>query len=77
MSVIKTTEDGWDCVPELKEIVEMYENAGHHIYEIKNCQRSESLEQMIDELLNMCIDMKSKLEEIDESQEFETVEDED
>ena len=77
MSVIKTTEDGWDCVPELKEIVEMYENAGHHIYEIKNCQRSEDLEQMIDGLLNMCIDMKSKLEEIDESQEFETVEDED
>jgi hypothetical protein len=25
----------------------------------------------------MCIDMKQKLEEIDESQEFETVEDED
>jgi hypothetical protein len=32
---------------------------------------------MIDELLNMCIDMNQKLEEIDESQEFETVEDED
>ena len=77
MSIIKTTEDGWDCVPELTEVVGMYEEAGNHIYEIKNCQRSESLEQMIDELLNMCIDMKHKLEEIDESQEFETVEDED
>ena len=77
MSIIKTTEDGWDCVPELTEVVEMYEEAGHHIYEIKNCQRSEDLEQMIDGLLNMCIDMKHKLEEIDESQEFETVEDED
>ena len=77
MSIIKTTEDGWDCVPELTEVVEMYEEASHHIYEIKNCQRSEDLEQMIDGLLNMCIDMKSKLEEIDESQEFETVEDED
>jgi len=77
MSVIKTPDDGWDCVPELKEIVEMYENAGHHIYEIKNCVRSEDLEQMVDELLGMCIDMKQKLEEIDETQEYETVEDED
>ena len=77
MSIIKTTEDGWGCVPELTEVVEMYENAGHHIYEIKNCVREEGLEEMIDELLGMCIDMKQKLEEIDESQEFETVEDED
>ena len=76
MSVVKTTEDGWDCVPELQEAVDIYENAGHYIYEIKHCVRSEDLEQMIDELVGMCIDMKEKLEEIDESQEFETVEDE-
>ena len=74
---IKTTEDGWDCVPELKEVVDIYENVGHHIYEIKHCVRSEDLEQMVDELLGMCIDMKQKLEEIDETQEYETVEDED
>ena len=75
MSIVKTTEDGWDCVPELAEVVSIYECYSHHIYEIKNCVRSEDLEQMIDELLNMCIDMKQKLEKIDESQEFETVED--
>jgi hypothetical protein len=73
---IKTTEDGWGCVPELQEAVDIYEEVGHHIYEIKNCVRSEDLEQMVDELLGMCIDMKQKLEEIDETQEFETVEDE-
>jgi|TARA_B100001778_G_C18114454_1_gene417701 hypothetical protein len=76
MSVIKTIEDGWDCVPELKEAVNIYENVGHHIYEIKNCVRSEDLEQMVGELLNMCYDMKQKLEEIDDSLEFETVDDE-
>jgi hypothetical protein len=76
MSVVKTTEDGWDCVPELEEVVSIYEEAGHHIYEIKNCVRVMNLEHMIDELLCMCIDMKQKLEEIDESQEFETVDDE-
>jgi len=74
---IKTTEDGWDCVPELKEVVDIYENVGHHIYEIKHCVRSAELEWIVDELLGMCIDMKQKLEEIDETQEYETVEDED
>lgn len=74
---IKTTEDGWGCVPELQEAVDIYEEVGHHIYEIKHCVRSEDLEQMVDELLGMCIDMKQKLEEIDETQEYETVEDED
>ncbi len=76
MSIIKTIEDGWDCVPELGEAVGIYENVGHLIYEIKHCVRNEDLEQMIDELLGMCIDMKEKLEEIDENQEFETVDDE-
>jgi hypothetical protein len=32
---------------------------------------------IIEELRNMCIDMQEKLDEIDESLEFETVDDED
>ena len=48
MSVIKTTEDGWDCVPELAEAVSIYEEAGHHIYEIKNCVRVWSRVEMLE-----------------------------
>ena len=77
MSVVKTIEDGWDCVPELKEAVEIYENAGHIVYEINNCVREMELCDMIEELKGMCIDMQEKLDEIDESLEFETVDDED
>ena len=77
MAIIKTIEDGWDCEPKLKEAVEIYENVGHHIYEIKHCVRSEDLEQMVSELLDMCYDMKQTLNEIDDSQEFETVDEED
>ena len=77
MSIIKTTEDGWDCVPELAEVVEIYESVNHTIYEINKCVRTQDVCDIIDELMGMCIDMKEKLEEIDESQEFETVEDED
>ena len=72
---IKTTEDGWDCVPELKEAVEIYENAGHIVYEINNCVRQMELCDMIEELKNMCIDIEQKLDEIDDSLEFVTVDD--
>ena len=37
--IVETIEDGWDCEPKLKEAVEIYENVGHHIYEINNCVR--------------------------------------
>ena len=71
--IIKTTEYGWDCEPKLKEAVEIYENAGHLIYEINNCVREMDLCDMVEELRGMCIDMQEKLDEIDDSQEFETV----
>ena len=73
---IKTIEDGWDCVPELKEAVQIYENAGHIVYEINNCVREMDLEDLVEELRGMCQDMKQKLDEIDTNQEFETVNDE-
>ena len=43
MSIVKTIEDGWDCVPELTEAVEIYENVGHTIYEINKCKREQEL----------------------------------
>ena len=77
MTIIKTEHDGWECVPELKEAVEIYENVGHHIYEINNCVREMELCDIIEELKGMCHDMEAKLDEIDDSQEFETVDEED
>ena len=71
----ETIEDGWDCVPELKEAVEIYENAGHIVYEINNCVRDMELGDMIRELKDMCYDMERKLDEIDDSLEFITVDD--
>ena len=71
----ETIEDGWDCVPELKEAVEIYENAGHIVYEINNCVRDMELGDMIRELKDMCYDMERKLDEIDDSLEFVTVDD--
>tara|TARA_R100000995_G_scaffold63657_1_gene32948 strand:- start:313 stop:546 length:234 start_codon:yes stop_codon:yes gene_type:complete len=77
MAIVKTIEDGWDCEPKLKEVVDTYENAADIIYEINNCVRVTDLCDIIEELKSMCIDMQEKLDEIDDSQEFETVDEED
>ena len=74
--VIKTTEDGWDCVPELKECIAEIENVNSIIYEINNCVRQTDLYTIVEELTNMAYTLTEKLEEIDEDQEFETVDEE-
>ena len=51
MKDLKTSEDGWDCIPELTEYTDCYDNdLGHLVYEIKRCKREMSLEDMIYEL---------------------------
>ena len=74
--VIKTTEDGWDCVPELKECIAEIENVNSIIYEINNCVRQSDLYTIVEELKNMAYTLTEKLEEIDEDQEFETIDEE-
>ncbi len=73
---IKTTEDGWDCVPELKECVAEIDNVNSIIYEINNCVRQTDLYTIVEELKNMAYTLTEKLEAIDEDQEFETVDEE-
>ena len=75
--IIKTEHDGWDCVPELKEAVEAYEEAADIVYEINNCVRDHDLSDIIDKFRNMCQTIEDVLDNIDEDQEFETVDEED
>jgi len=70
---IETIEDGWDCVPELKEVISEIENVDGIVYEINNCVRSTDLYTIVEELKNMAYTLTEKLEAIDEDQEFETV----
>ena len=73
---IKTIEDGWDCVPELKEVISEIENVDGIVYEINNCVRQTDLYTIVEELKNMAYTLTEKLEAIDEDQEFETVDEE-
>ena len=76
MAIIKTTEDGWDCVPELKDVMNEIDNVNSIIYEIKNCVRQHDLYDIVEELKNMAYTINDILENIDEDQEFETVDEE-
>jgi len=70
---IETIEDGWDCVPELKEVISEIENVDGIVYEIKNCVRTMELYDIVEELKNMAYTITDILEKVDEDQEFETV----
>ena len=75
--LIKTFEDGWDCLPELKEVVETIEELDTYKYEINNCVRVTELEQMVSEMKDILEEALNQLEDINTDIEFETVLDED
>ena len=56
-----TNEDGWDCVPELKEAVKIIETMGSDIYEIKNCVRESNIYDMV---MGMIDTMEYAIEEL-------------
>lgn len=74
MSIVKTTEDGWDCVPLLTEAVDKIDELESFVYEIKHCVREEELENMVVEMKEMLEDAIMILDKIDIDVEYETVE---
>lgn len=75
--LIKTFEDGWDCLPELKEVVKTINELDTYKYEINNCVRDTQLDYMVSEMKNLLEEALSQLEDINTNIEFETVIDED
>ena len=75
--VIKTIEDGWDCVPELTEAIDHIDNVETYVYEIKKCVRDHELEFIVEEMKNHLQEAIDVLDKIDTDREFETVDNED
>lgn len=70
---VLTEHDGWDCVPELKEIADILDDdLGHHLYEIKNCVRTQSVEDLVIELRQGLQEALNILDTIDTDVEYET-----
>lgn len=80
MSTIKkTTFDGWQCAPSLGETARVVDDFGHLFYEIRNCARAMSTEDMLTELRYFveCLDeVVTEAENKLDGVEFQTVSDE-
>ena len=72
MKTKKTTEDGWDCVPELKRACTGIDELHHYTYEIKNCVRVTDLEEMIVEMKYLLERAIEELDEVDTNVEWVT-----
>jgi hypothetical protein len=72
-SIIETTEDGWGCVPQLKDVVDELEFINHYIYEIKNCVRTSDLASMVEDLNETMENVKYHLSKIKVTNEYKTV----
>ena len=70
----ETYEDGWDCAPELKEVVRKIESLDNYKYEINNCVRSSGLNNMVIEMKELLEEAIEELNNIDTSVEYVTVE---
>ena len=69
---IRTTEDGWGCVPELLDVVRCIDELGHDIYEIKNCVRMSDLESMVNNMRDRLQEALNALDDIDTDREYVT-----
>ena len=75
MTKIKTTEDGWNCVPQLIQVADLVDTNKSIIYEINNCVRESDLRDIVSELRNSYAHAISLLDDIDVDAEYETEDD--
>ena len=75
MREIRTTEDGWDCIPQLKQASECLEEARDEKYEIDNCVRDTPLEDLVTNLKEKLEQAIEHLNEIDLDTEIIEIED--
>jgi hypothetical protein len=71
--VIETIEDGWDCIPELKDAVTELSMINDYVYEIKNCVRISDLESMVVDMNEIMDNVKYHLSKVDITKEYKTI----
>tara|TARA_R100000231_G_scaffold121362_1_gene91555 strand:- start:265 stop:528 length:264 start_codon:yes stop_codon:yes gene_type:complete len=69
---MKTSHEGWECVPEFEEAVECIDSISNEIYEIKHCCRNSSTASLKRKMITALKEAIQCLEYIDEDIEYET-----
>ena len=72
-NIIETTEDGWGCVPQLKDAVSELKFISNYIYEIDNCVRDSDLTSMVEDLNETMDNVKYHLSKIKVNSEYKTI----
>jgi hypothetical protein len=72
-NIIETTEDGWGCVPQLKDAVSELKFISNYIYEINNCVRTSDLTSMVEDLNETMDSIKYHLSKINVNNEYKTI----
>tara|TARA_R110002110_G_scaffold163400_3_gene363186 strand:+ start:2719 stop:2961 length:243 start_codon:yes stop_codon:yes gene_type:complete len=70
----KTTDEGWECVSELMDLVRLIDDElGHHFYEIKSCVRTQTTEEIVYEIKRVLSEAQGLLDDIDTDIEYKTI----
>ena len=71
---MKTTDEGWECVSELMDLVRLIDDElGHHFYEIKSCVRTQTTEEIVYEIKRVLSEAQGLLDDIDTDIEYKTI----
>ena len=73
MFTIKTQEDGWDCNTDVKDLASLLDDLDGLRYEINNCVRQSSLEEIVDAFSAIAHDLLRTANSIDTNVKYETV----
>tara|TARA_R110000787_G_scaffold16043_5_gene49144 strand:- start:103 stop:342 length:240 start_codon:yes stop_codon:yes gene_type:complete len=73
MTTIKTQEDGWDCNTDVLDLASLLEDLDHLRYEINNCVRQASVEEIVDAFSAIAHDLLRTANSIDTNVKYETV----
>ena len=73
--IIKTDEDGWGCVPELRDAAKHIDDLTSEIYEINNCVRQTDLKNLVEYMQRKLQEALDELEYIDVDVEYKNIED--
>tara|TARA_B110001450_G_scaffold172453_1_gene160854 strand:+ start:433 stop:666 length:234 start_codon:yes stop_codon:yes gene_type:complete len=77
MFTIKTEEDGWACNEDVKDLASLLDNLDHLRYEINNCVRQASVEEIATEFADIGHDLVRIANELDTNVQYETIEPQD
>ena len=68
--IIKTDEDGWGCVPELRDAAKHIDDLTSEIYEINNCVRQTDLKVLVEYMQRKLQEALDELEYINVDVEY-------